>query len=245
MEIRVLIGFFLSYTVCLWTQNSLCDEPRVYNNDSLIRAKRVILNYLDLDERAFRLNQNIDQLDGEFLCALEVIKKNGADPELQLRLIHFIPKPWNTKDWLLKAYTGIAALVRKEVLEGRINNLRGQKNSVFPRFLKLIEKIKVARLSESEIDYLAAILREFPYFVVSDFLKRLASKSSKAFQNVLFLIASLERNNYFLNKHRVIQIYQSIHGTCEKVPDISPWIFLSCKNKVPKEKITVEADYFF
>ncbi|MCS6894142.1 MAG: hypothetical protein NZO16_06235, partial [Deltaproteobacteria bacterium] len=147
--------------------------------------------------------------------------------------------------WLLKAYTRIATLINKEVLEGRIQKLQEEKNSTFPRFLKLMEKIKVAKLSETEIDYLVTVLREFPYFVVSDFVKRVANKSSKAFQNILFIIHYLERAKYFLNQHRVIQTYQTLHGNCEKMPDASPWIFISCKNKAPKEKITVEADYFF
>lgn len=238
MALRIIVLAFLAYVK---SEGGLCSMLDKVSTEITLRAKRVALNYLALDDRAFRLNQNVTNLDQEFLCALDILSKRPIDLELQAKLANFSPKPWNKASWLDNAYEKILRLIEPNLFSRLKSSVLKSLGANRNRFEVLCDRGLQSDFTPEEIKLFASILSEFPLFVTMDFIKGYAQKSPKSFSNALTILSELGSIKYFSTQDRYYQSYRLITGMCEKMKPSLEYL-LSCQNFDYKTKVSISID---
>ena len=72
----------LCYILLLSQQGSLCDLKEPFSNAAILKAKKIVLNYMSLSP--IGLLKEREFLDSQFLCALNIVSKS-KDPDFALK----------------------------------------------------------------------------------------------------------------------------------------------------------------
>ncbi|MCS6893117.1 MAG: hypothetical protein NZO16_00880 [Deltaproteobacteria bacterium] len=240
---RMIAGYYLLSLVIstlLHSQENLCDTRENQNSEKRVsQATKFVQNYLTLDERVLSINQNMEKLDSEFLCSLDILRNRKIGSDLENKLLNFIPKPWNKKDWLADVYSKLPHIISKEKIKNKAADLQRVIGTEKNEIGRILSDYSKKRLNEYEINQLVEAFKEFPTFVFFDFIKS-NSASRWGFFNSLKTIDQLDALNFFDRRSKLIQAYSFVAGECQIFENMQFPAVLSCKDY--KRKIIISEE---
>ena len=199
----------LCYILLLSQQGSLCDLKEPFSNAAILKAKKIVLNYMSLSpigplkEREF--------LDSQFVCALNIVSKS-KDPDFALKLAQFSPKSWNTTSFLEKVEDYVYKSLKNSSAFDEFKKQTYATHSWFSSFEQNIHKLKTRTLSSEELEDLVSSISSYDYFVTYKLIDKLL-KANAFFPNLLNLLKLLKSKEYFKNKFDYYRLFFKVFST--------------------------------
>ncbi len=226
-------------TILIQAQKSLCSVS-FPSEPYLMKAKKIVLNYLSLDNTFLNLVEATNNIDKEFLCALELLKFNRIDSEIQKKLIEFKPKSWNSKEFLQQVYSKIAELVDTTILANEIQLLVSLKGNNPPKIVKILKAIYLRELSDLEVKFIAEMLTSLPFFVTLKFLEEANNEISNL--NMFKIVNTLSHGHLLGASAKLIQAYVKLNLQCNE-PRVEFPKSLACVNILQKPQVISVDDF--
>ena len=200
----------LLYYICLFSQQqSLCDLKEPFSNAAILKAKKIVLNYMSLSP--IGLLKEKESVDSEFLCALNIVSKS-KDPEFALKLAQFSPKSWNTTSFMERVEDYVYQSLKNSGAFEKFKKQTYATQGWFSSFEQNIFKLKTRALSSSELEDLVSAISRYDYFVTYKLFDKLL-KSNAFPPNLLNLLRLLKANGYFKNKFDYYRLFFKVFST--------------------------------